>query len=273
MALGGNALITLICNVSPSASNYFQTLSTLRFASRAKVVKLKPDVNEYYDEKEVLELYKNEIKRMQDEIINEEEEDEDEQQKCEDSQNEDFKMKYYIEVLNNKKLRLENEKLQKEIDTAFKIYYNKTNNNNNNNNTNFQNENNFLSPYITQLTSLLNNNNININSYYLSSLNQLSNEYQLNTLQDFYLNKIKDLHNQITSAIGMQQEQQLDVQKHSVQNIQPLQLNVKTFFEMLNNRTLFEHISTIFNSQKAIQVNKAEYERISDLLENTFMRF
>jgi hypothetical protein len=154
---------------------------------------------------------------MQDEIINEEEEDEDEQQKCEDSQNEDFKMKYYIEVLNNKKLRLENEKLQKEIDTAFKIYYNETNNNNNNNNTNFQNENNFLSPYITQLTSLLNNNNININSYYLSSLNQLSNEYQLNTLQDCYLNKIKDLHIQINSAVGIQQEQLQDIQKHSVQ--------------------------------------------------------
>jgi type IV secretory pathway VirB6-like protein len=42
---------------------------------------------------------------------------------------------------------------------------------------------------------------------------------------------------------------------------------------MLNNRTLFEHILIIFNSQKAIQVNKADYERISDLLENIFMQY
>ena len=32
MALGGNSYITVICNVSPSATNFYQTLSTLRFA-------------------------------------------------------------------------------------------------------------------------------------------------------------------------------------------------------------------------------------------------
>ena len=68
MALGGNSLITVICNVSPSANNFFQTLSTLRFASRAKVVKLRPNVNEYYDEREMIEMYRNEIRKLQNEI-------------------------------------------------------------------------------------------------------------------------------------------------------------------------------------------------------------
>ena len=40
---------------------------------------------------------------------------------------------------------------------------------------------------------------------------------------------------------------------------------------MLNNLILFEHIPIIFNSQKAIQVNKVEYEKISNLLENTLI--
>jgi centromeric protein E len=41
-ALGGNSLSTIICTVSPAAMNYNMTLSTLRFALRAKSVKNKP---------------------------------------------------------------------------------------------------------------------------------------------------------------------------------------------------------------------------------------
>ena len=39
--LEGNSLTAIICTVSPAALNYYQTLSTLRFAMRAKSVKLK----------------------------------------------------------------------------------------------------------------------------------------------------------------------------------------------------------------------------------------
>ena len=38
-ALGGNSLTAIICSISPAAINHYQTLSTLRFASRAKIVK------------------------------------------------------------------------------------------------------------------------------------------------------------------------------------------------------------------------------------------
>ena len=45
-ALGGNSLTTIICCISPAVCNFNQSLSTLRFAQRAKIVDLKPEVNE-----------------------------------------------------------------------------------------------------------------------------------------------------------------------------------------------------------------------------------
>ena len=69
-ALGGNSLTTIICTVSPASINYYQTLSTLRFATRAKSVKLKVTSNEYVDDKEKIEFYKNEIKKLKEELKN-----------------------------------------------------------------------------------------------------------------------------------------------------------------------------------------------------------
>ena len=45
-ALGGNSVTGIICTISPAAMNFYQTLSTLRFATRAKKVKLAPKINE-----------------------------------------------------------------------------------------------------------------------------------------------------------------------------------------------------------------------------------
>lgn len=67
-ALGGNSLTAIICTTSPAAVNYYQTLSTLRFASRAKIVKTRPSVNEYALEQSAIEKYKNEIKKLQEEL-------------------------------------------------------------------------------------------------------------------------------------------------------------------------------------------------------------
>ena len=46
IALGGNSLTTIVCTVSPAIMNFHQTLSTLRFATRAKVVENAPRLNE-----------------------------------------------------------------------------------------------------------------------------------------------------------------------------------------------------------------------------------
>lgn len=45
-SLGGNTKTVMIAAISPSEYNYDETLSTLRYASRAKAIKNKPRVNE-----------------------------------------------------------------------------------------------------------------------------------------------------------------------------------------------------------------------------------
>ena len=49
-ALGGNSLTAIISTISPAIMNFNQTLSTLRFALRAKIVKNKPQINEINDQ-------------------------------------------------------------------------------------------------------------------------------------------------------------------------------------------------------------------------------
>jgi len=45
-SLGGNTKTIMIAAVSPANYNYDETLSTLRYASRAKFIQNKPKVNE-----------------------------------------------------------------------------------------------------------------------------------------------------------------------------------------------------------------------------------
>lgn len=45
-ALGGNARTAMICAISPADDNYEETLSTLRYAQRAKKIQNKAMVNE-----------------------------------------------------------------------------------------------------------------------------------------------------------------------------------------------------------------------------------
>lgn len=44
--MGGNAKTVMIANVGPADYNYDETLSTLRYAARAKFIKNQPRVNE-----------------------------------------------------------------------------------------------------------------------------------------------------------------------------------------------------------------------------------
>lgn len=43
--IGGNTKTVMIAAISPSQFNYDETLSTLRYASRAKCIKNKPHIN------------------------------------------------------------------------------------------------------------------------------------------------------------------------------------------------------------------------------------
>lgn len=59
-SLGGNTKTLMISAISPAADNYEETLSTLRYANRAKNIKNKPKINE--DPKDAM------LRELQDEI-------------------------------------------------------------------------------------------------------------------------------------------------------------------------------------------------------------
>merc|ERR1719282_2326039 len=60
-SLGGNARTVMVANIGPADYNYDETLSTLRYAHRAKSIKNKPRINE--DPKDAM------IREFQDEIM------------------------------------------------------------------------------------------------------------------------------------------------------------------------------------------------------------
>ena len=62
-ALGGNSKTVMIAALSPAAINYDETLSTLRFADRAKAIKTRAVVNESPTEKLIREL-REEIEKL-----------------------------------------------------------------------------------------------------------------------------------------------------------------------------------------------------------------
>jgi len=66
-SLGGNAKTVMCANCGPADYNYDETLTTLRYASRAKSIKNKPKINE--DPKDaMLREYQDEIKRLKEQL-------------------------------------------------------------------------------------------------------------------------------------------------------------------------------------------------------------
>ena len=62
-SLGGNTKTLMVACLSPADNNYDETLSTLRYANRAKNIKNKPKINE--DPKDaLLREYKEEIEKL-----------------------------------------------------------------------------------------------------------------------------------------------------------------------------------------------------------------
>lgn len=62
-SLGGNSKTIMVANIGPASYNYDETLTTLRYANRAKNIKNKPKINE--DPKDaILKEYQQEIARL-----------------------------------------------------------------------------------------------------------------------------------------------------------------------------------------------------------------
>jgi centromeric protein E len=67
-SLGGNAVSAILCTVSPALQNYHETITTLRFANNAKLVKNRPKVNEMLTDDESYNSLKCEVIRLKEEL-------------------------------------------------------------------------------------------------------------------------------------------------------------------------------------------------------------
>jgi len=63
-ALSGNALISIICTISPTVKCFEESNNTLKFATRAKKIKMDAKVNETVDDKTLLRAYRLEIEQL-----------------------------------------------------------------------------------------------------------------------------------------------------------------------------------------------------------------
>ena len=64
-SLGGNARTGIVCTITPSALHVEESLSTLKFASRAKAVKNHAKVNEVFDEKALIVKLQKQVRQLE----------------------------------------------------------------------------------------------------------------------------------------------------------------------------------------------------------------
>jgi hypothetical protein len=67
-ALEGDSKVSIICNISPCSDAYDETLSTLKFAQRAKKIKQTIVKNDTSDSKALILKYEREIQELQDKL-------------------------------------------------------------------------------------------------------------------------------------------------------------------------------------------------------------
>lgn len=69
-SLGGNCRTTMIAMISPALEAFAESLSTLKFANRAKSIKNEAHINEDLDQRALLRKYENELKKLRNELQN-----------------------------------------------------------------------------------------------------------------------------------------------------------------------------------------------------------
>jgi Skp family chaperone for outer membrane proteins len=67
-SLGGNCKTTMMAMISPALDAFSESLSTLRFANRAKNIKNAPIINEDVGQKALLRKYEGELKKLRQEL-------------------------------------------------------------------------------------------------------------------------------------------------------------------------------------------------------------
>jgi len=67
-SLGGNCKTTMMAMISPANEAFLESLSTLKFANRAKNIRNDARINEDINEKALLRKYEIELRRLRDEL-------------------------------------------------------------------------------------------------------------------------------------------------------------------------------------------------------------
>lgn len=68
-SIGGNCITTMMATVSSSSDSFSETVSTLKFATRAKKIKNCAVVNEDVDQRALLRKYEIELTKLRNELI------------------------------------------------------------------------------------------------------------------------------------------------------------------------------------------------------------
>lgn len=67
-SLGGNCKTTMMAMITPSADAFAESLSTLKFATRAKKIKNEARINEDVDQRALLRKYEIELRKLKQEL-------------------------------------------------------------------------------------------------------------------------------------------------------------------------------------------------------------
>lgn len=68
LACAGNCKTTMMCMISPALEAFPESLSTLKFANRAKNIRNVATVNEDVDQRTLLKKYERELRRLRQEL-------------------------------------------------------------------------------------------------------------------------------------------------------------------------------------------------------------
>jgi hypothetical protein len=66
--LGGNSRTSIICTITAATVNAEETNSTLKFASRAKTIQNKPQMNEVLDDQTMLKKLQKEVQGLKEQL-------------------------------------------------------------------------------------------------------------------------------------------------------------------------------------------------------------
>ena len=67
-SVGGNCRTTMVCLISPALEAFAESVSTLKFANRAKRIRNEAYVNEDLDQRTLLRKYERELRRLKSEL-------------------------------------------------------------------------------------------------------------------------------------------------------------------------------------------------------------